>query len=171
VRHLPNFLALQAGWFACVLGAAHAREWLGPLVALALLAAHLARHREPTRQASFLGAMTCLGMLLDSAQMAAGWIRYQGWLPLGFLAPPWIAVLWPLFASTFRASLDWLRPHPLWAAALGALGGPLSYLGAERLGALEILPDRTASLLGLALAWGAALPLALSFSTRFPRRT
>lgn len=169
MRHLPNFLALQVGWFACVLGAAQGREWLGPLVALGLIAAHLTRHGAPARQAQFLTAMTLLGTAIDSAQMAAGWIRYEGWSPLGFLAPPWIAVLWPLFASTFRASLDWLRPRRVLAAVFGGLGGPLSYLGAERLGALEILPDRSMSLLALALVWGAALPLALSFSTRFVR--
>lgn len=169
MRHLPNFLALQVGWFACVLGATHDREWIGPLVGLALIAVHLARHGEPARQALFLGGMTVLGLLIDSGQMAAGWIHYEGWQPLGFLAPPWIAVLWPLFASTFRASLDWMRPHPSWAAAFGALGGPLSYLGAERLGAVEILPERIGSLICLAIVWGTAVPLSLSLATRFTR--
>lgn len=169
MRNLTNFLALQAGWFACVLGATHGREWLGPAVAAALLALHFATHPERARELRVLAWVTPLGLALDSAQAALGWIQYAGRPLLGVFAPLWIVALWPLFASTFHASLAWLRPHPWRAALLGALGGPLSYLGAERLGAVAILPERGLSLAGLALCWGAAMPALLTLDQRTGR--
>ena len=166
MANLLNFLALQLGWFACVLGAAHGHEYLGPLVVALLLAAHLARHPQRARELRLLAYVTPLGLAIDSSQVALGWIRYAGTPLLGVLAPLWIAALWPLFGTTFRASMGWLRPRRLTAGVLGAVGGPLSYLGAERLGALEILPARETSLLGLALTWGLALPVLLTLAGR-----
>jgi hypothetical protein len=39
-------------------------------------------------------------------------------------------------AATLRHSLGWLRGRWLVGAVLGAVGGPLAYLGGESLGAL-----------------------------------
>lgn len=163
---LWNFLALQVGWFACVLGAAHGREFLGPLVVAVLLVLHLLRHPARVRELRLLALVMPLGLALDSGQAALGWIHYAGRPLCGVLAPLWIAALWPLLATTFHASMDWLRPRTALAALLGAVGGPLSYLGAERLGAVQVLPDRGTSVAGLALTWGLALPLFLLLASR-----
>ena len=167
---LGNFLSLQAGWFACVLGAAHGREWIGPAVALGLFALHLARHRAPRGELRLALVVTPLGWIVDSAQHAAGWIDYAGWSPLGGLAPLWIAGLWMLLATTLGSSLAWLVGRPWLALAFGALGGPLSYLGAERLGAVALGPERWTSLAGLAVTWGLALPALLALAERIGRR-
>ena len=45
-RTLINFAAFQAGWFACVAGAAHGLPWLGPLLVLPVAGWHLA-NAEP----------------------------------------------------------------------------------------------------------------------------
>lgn len=163
---LANFLALQVTWFACVLGAAHGREWIGPLVALALFAAHLARHRAPAAELRLALFVTPLGWAVDSAQHAVGWIDYAGWAPLGALAPIWIASLWTYFSTAFGASLTWLVGRPWLAAVFGAVGGPLSYLGAERIGAVALGPDRGTSVAGLAVAWGLAMPALLALASR-----
>jgi hypothetical protein len=42
---LLTFLSLQAGWFACVLGAAAGRPLVGVLVVSLVAAAHLVRSR------------------------------------------------------------------------------------------------------------------------------
>ena len=163
---LANFVALQVTWFACVLGAAHGREWIGPAVALALYALHLARHRAPAAELRLAAVVTPLGWAIDSAQHAAGWIDYAGWAPRGVLAPLWIASLWTFFSSAFGSSLAWMVGRPWLALAFGAVGGPLSYLGAERLGAVTLGPDRGTSLAGLAVAWGLAMPVLLALASR-----
>ncbi|MEY2746222.1 MAG: hypothetical protein RL112_1264, partial [Planctomycetota bacterium] len=38
MRSLWNFAMFQAGWFACVLGAAERQWWIGPLCTVAILA-------------------------------------------------------------------------------------------------------------------------------------
>ena len=166
---LLNFLALQAGWFACVLGAAHGRPWLGPLVVALLVAGHLARHSRRRRELLVIACVAPLGTALDSLQQALGWIRYEGSPLLGVLAPLWIAALWVLFPTTFHGSMGWLRRRPLLAAFFGATGGPLGYVGGERLGALEILPERWSSLGGMALCWGIAMPGMLWIAERLDR--
>ena len=42
MRVIVNFVGFQIGWFACVLGAANSRPWVGPLVVLFLFLVHLA---------------------------------------------------------------------------------------------------------------------------------
>jgi hypothetical protein len=173
VAKLLNYLALQAGWFACVLGAAQGRPWLGPVVVVVLVSLHLALHPQRRREALVVLCVAPLGTAVDSAQQALGWIRYVG-EPLGGLsplAPAWIAALWLLFPITFHSSLGWLRRRPVLAALFGAVGGPLGYLGGERLGALEIGPERWPSLGGLALAWGLAMPVLLWLAERLDRST
>jgi len=167
---LLNFLSLQLGWFACVLGAAHDREWLGPLAVAALLGLHLALHPRRRREALVVLCVAPLGTALDSLQQVVGWIRYGGTPLLGLLAPAWIAALWVLFPTTFHGSLGWLRRRPLLAGLFGATGGPLGYLGGERLGALEILPERWTSLGGVALLWGLTMPLVLWIAGRLDGR-
>jgi hypothetical protein len=169
MARLLNYLALQAGWFACVLGAAHGRAWLGPLAVALLVALHLTRHPRRRRELLVVLCVAPLGTLVDSAQQALGWLRYAGEPLLGLLAPAWIAALWVLFPITFHSSLGWLRGRPLLTALFGAVGGPLGYLGGEQLGALEILPARWASLGGLALAWGLALPAFVWLAERLDR--
>jgi len=166
-----NYLALQAGWFACVLGAAHGRAWLGPLVVAVLVGLHLALHPHRRREALVVLCVAPLGTAVDSAQQALGWIRYAGEPLLGLapLAPAWIAALWVLFPITFHSSLGWLRRRPVLAALFGAVGGPLGYLGGEGLGALTIGADRWPSLAGLALAWGLAMPVLLGLAERLGR--
>jgi len=166
VSRLADALVLQAGWFACVLGAAHGSEWLGCTLAAALLTLLLALQPAVRAQARFAFVVTPLGWAVDSAQMAAGWIRYAGWLPLDALAPLWIASLWALFAATSGALLGWLARRPWSALALGALGGPLSYLSAERLGAVTLGSERVHAIAGLGTTWGLLLPALVVLAAR-----
>jgi hypothetical protein len=52
------------------------------------------------------------------------------------------------------------------AALLGAVSGPLSYLGAERLGAVVLAPDPLWRWGVLALAWAVAVPVTLAVARR-----
>ena len=56
-----NFAISQGAWFACVLGAAGGRPWLGPLVVLAWAALHVALCPDPRREAQLLLAVGVLG--------------------------------------------------------------------------------------------------------------
>jgi hypothetical protein len=165
-----NFVAFQLGWFACVLGAAKGLPWAGVLVVLAVVALHLARARRPLPELRLIGLAMALGLLVDSLLLATGWLSYPAglWLPGpwgSYLAPYWIVAMWALFATTLNVSMGWLRGRPWLAVLMGAVGGPLSYLGGEELGAIE-LTEPVAAMAALAVAWAVAMPLLMKAAER-----
>jgi hypothetical protein len=66
--------------------------------------------------------------------------------------------MWLLFGTTLSESLSWLQGRWVLAAIAGAVGGPLSYLAGENLGAIELAAP-TNALLMLGLGWGVMMPL------------
>jgi len=166
MRRIANFIAFQLGWFACVLGAANGLPWSGPLVVAAVIALHLSLSRRPLRELRLVGAAMLTGLVLDSLLLATGWLRYPAgqWLP--GVAPYWIVAMWGLFATTLNVSMAWLRGRSVLAVLVGVVGGPLSYLAGEKLGAIELMPPAPA-LVALALAWALAMPLLMRLAERF----
>lgn len=165
MKLMLNFVAFQLGWFACVLGAANALPWLGPVVVAAVVSLHLATARRPLPELYLVLAAMLLGLVVDSLLLATGWLNYSVglWLP-GF-APYWIVAMWALFATTLNVSMGWMRGRPVLTVLMGAVGGPLSYLAGERLGAIE-LTHAVPALAALALAWAVAMPLLMWLAAR-----
>lgn len=58
------------------------------------------------------------------------------------IVPIWILALWLGFATTLNVSLAWMQGKTITAVLFGAVGGPLAYLGAQKLGAV-VLPSLT----------------------------
>jgi hypothetical protein len=162
---LINFIAFQVGWFACVLGAANGMPWLGPIVVTAAVALHLARARRPLPELWLVCCAMVFGLVADSLLLATGWLSYPAGLWLPGLAPYWIVAMWALFATTLNVSMGWMRGRPLLTFLMGAVGGPLSYLAGQKLGAIDLNPPGYA-LAALALAWGVAMPLLMWLSGR-----
>ncbi|PWB31392.1 DUF2878 domain-containing protein [Pseudomonas sp. SDI] len=151
-RLLLNAGLFQLGWFACVLGA---QRPLLLLLALVCLGVHLAWLAEPREWRLLLG-VSLIGWLLDSALLQLGLFDFHR---PGPLLPAWLALLWPLFASTLRHSLAW-SARPWWRASLfGALGGPLSYWAGSQLAGVGLPLGTSTSMLVLALLWALLLPL------------
>lgn len=165
---IANIVLFQAGWLACVLGAAHGHVREGALAALAIVAWHIARAARPAREAALAAGAALLGLAFETALVQAGWVRFASGVLLEGAAPYWMVALWALFATTLNESLRWLQAR-LWAAALfGGVGGPLAYYAGARLGALELVQP-TAMLAALALAWALATPLLLVAARRLHR--
>jgi hypothetical protein len=155
--NLVNFVAFQVGWFSSVVGAGRGWTFLGPAVVTAVVVLHLIRSSEPVREAKFLFAVALVGTVVDSLLTASGLVVYRGGYGVSWIAPAWITAMWLNFGTTIHASLAWLADRYVVSAALGAIGGPLTYLGAARLGAVDIIRP-TWSLMALGLTWAAVLP-------------
>lgn len=153
-----NMLVFDVAWLVTVKGAAMGFPWLGPLVTLLVFALHLRTSPQPGAETRLALFALVLGLLTDSLLLATGWISYPNgqWIP--GLAPYWIIMMWVLFATTLNVSLRWLQGRFWLAAALGAVGGPVSYLAGAKLGAMTLL-ETTPAIVALALAWGLAMPL------------
>lgn len=153
-----NAVAFQVGWFACVLGAASGRPWLGLAATAVVVVLHLDRTERPGREALLLGLAALLGLAFDSALVTLGWLSYPNGMVIDGLAPYWIVAMWVLFAATLNSSLRWLHTRPGLAALFGLAGGPLSYLAGQRLGGVVILEPLPA-LIALGLGWTLAMSL------------
>ena len=160
MRTLENIALFQAGWLACVLGAANGVPAIAPLVAAAVVARHVSTSPAPRRELALVGFACAIGAIFDSALAAGGLIVYREGVVVDGAAPYWIVALWALFASTLNRSLAWLHGRYALAAVLGAVAGPLSYWAGARLGALE-LGRPAAAAAALALGWAAILPALL----------
>ncbi len=163
-----NFVAFQFGWFACVLGAAHGYALEGALIALAIVAAHVALAARPGRELALVAAAAATGAVADSLLAASGWLRYDTGVLVEGTAPYWIVAMWALFATTLNVSMRALRSRLWLGALLGLAGGPAAYFAGAQLGALT-LAQWMPALAALAAGWALATPMLLALALRLER--
>jgi len=153
-----NFLAFAAGWLGSVLGAGAGLPWVGALIVLMVAALHLSLVARPAPEALLMLLAFLIGLLVDSALMASGYLSYREGLLVPGLAPYWLVLMWVGFATTLNGSMRWLRGRPLLAMAFGFVSGPALYALGARFGALQMTQLLPA--LGLlAVTWALVMPL------------
>ena len=147
----PQMLTQQGAWWACVL----LMGWTGPALMFAFVIVHLAIVRAQWRHEAILViASTAIGLALDNALAWSGSVTYVGDLLIGY-CPLWLAAIWAGFGATLRHSQQVLvRSLPI-ALATGFAGGPLAYLGGEKLERLTV--NGLEGWLAVSLLWGVAL--------------
>ena len=163
---LLNFGMFKVGWLSSVIGGAQQIPWLGPLSMLFVVAVHLYRAPEPERELVLVLSCGFIGAIFDSILVAMNWVTYPSGLFADSVAPYWIISMWMLFATTLNVSLRWLRGHYLLALVMGAVAGPLAYIGGEKLGGIVFI-DKSAGLIALAIGWGLMMPLLVVLADRF----
>lgn len=164
MRWSINLASVNVCWFACILGAAAARPWLGPLAVAAHLALHLALAPRRGIEVVLVVVSGGLGYLADSALVLAGLLHFPEAAQLGGPSPVWMVALWLNFATALNLTLSGLKGRLATAALVGALGGPLSYFAGARLGAVEL--EGALALLAVGVEWLVALPLLLLLARR-----
>jgi hypothetical protein len=165
-----TLLAYEAAWFASVIGAGHGHTWPA-LLSVALFAAwRLGVSTARNVELRLMGLALVLGLLLDGVLLRSGLLIYAAAWPAG-IAPAWILALWLAFALTIVPLFGYLQGRPWLAAALGAIGGPLAYLGAARgFDAVQFSSPHWRAVALLALDWGLAMPLLVVQANRWQRR-
>ncbi|NNC63476.1 MAG: DUF2878 domain-containing protein, partial [Gammaproteobacteria bacterium] len=108
-RTILNLVAFQAGWLACVLGAANGVPWIGALAALAAVGLHLALAADAAAEIRLIAIALALGIVFDSALLATGWVSYPSGVLSTYVAPYWILALWALFATTLNGCMSWIK--------------------------------------------------------------
>jgi hypothetical protein len=164
-----NIVLFQVGWFASVLGPANGLPWTGPAAVLLVVAVHLVRSAEWEREIRLIGAATGIGLLAETGMNAAGLYLAAPWVLPPPLAPAWLPLMWANFATTLNVSLEALSGRPVLSSVLGAVAGPLAYLGGARLGAIRFSDPSWQGLLALSVLWAAAVPGLFALSRRFSR--
>lgn len=166
-----NFVLFQAAWFACVLGAANNMPWLGVFVTVIIVAWHLYQAKQVKPELILLCIALTIGAAFDQFMHSSQLLTYQahGWS--NALVPAWILALWAGFVTALNVSLRWMRNNQLrwrWLIAVlfGAIGGPLAYMAAQRLGAVT-LNNMPNTYLALSIGWAIITPLLLVLAEKF----
>ena len=136
------------------------RPWLLLLV-IAGVAVHLRLCPDVNAEVKALLRVTLAGCVLDSTLGALGVFGFDGW-PL----PLWLALLWLVLASGMRHSLAWAGRHWQIGALIGALGGPLAYVGGARVTQVALPLGTLETGLLLMPIWALALPLLARLAAR-----
>lgn len=151
--NLANFGLFQLTWFGSVMGAAQGSLVVG-LAGIILLFAFSAYRSTLSLDTLFVCALLPLGWLVDSVWAATGILQYSYvWIEqsLPTLAPLWILLLWAAVGLSLNHGMNLFLARPWLGALLAGGAAPMSYLGGQRLGAVEI-PDPYA-LIWIALGW------------------
>ena len=163
---ISNFILFQLGWFACVLGGANDQVVIGTLIATAVIANHLYRAHDRSKETVFLLLALIIGLIFESLVTALGLAVYSHGQVFDSIAPIWIILMWPLFATTLNVSMRWLKRMPTLAvAAIGAVFAPFAYYAGNRLGAV-VYDDLLLSMCIIAIAWGLLFPLLVVMSSK-----
>jgi hypothetical protein len=148
---VPQLLCHQAAWWACVLW----MGWLGPAIMLVFLFVHMGAVRgEWRRELTLIAISTGVGVALDNTLAMTGAVTYVGGHLIGY-CPLWLAAIWAGFGATLRYSQKLFVQTRYHALATGFVGGPLAYLGGEKLERLTI--HGLSGWLAVSVLWGAAL--------------
>ena len=158
---VKNLLLFKVGWLACVIGAAQGIAWLGTATVALVVAEHLRKSMQPSREMVLLTAAGLVGLVWESTLVATGLIEYGS----GLIAPYWIIAMWILFATTLNIGMQWVKKHWLVAAVAGAIGGPVAFAGGERLGAVTFTDPLSLFVIGL--GWAILLPILAEVAQRF----
>jgi hypothetical protein len=164
MKFLFNFFGYEAVWFAAVIGAGRGVWWPGLAAAAAFVLLHLVIAAEaPAKRAidvRLLAVAVALGVLLDGSLAWSGLVDYAAddvAVPMGG-APLWILAMWAAFALTLRHSLGVLARKPLLALVVGAVFGPLAYLGAGNgWNAARFAEPVWQAMTALAVGWGLSM--------------
>jgi len=163
---LINYSLFQAGWFACVLGAAAGWPWVAAGTGIVVVLIHLILVRRPGPEALLLGFSLALGLTVDAVHIRTGVLVFAGGGIHPALPPIWILVLWLQIATTLHYSLAWLNGRYAIASLLGAVSGALAYWAGVRLGAASFGVDLVPGLLQIGLSWAMVMPVLLFVASR-----
>jgi hypothetical protein len=160
IGKILSFILFQIAWFAAVLGGAHHLDFVGSCPALALFAFHIAsNHRRWFSSCATILLIVLMGIIIELLLLKSGAITYRGSTASTSFPPLWIMALWLAFATLPDGALSWLSGRTELQLIFGALGGPLSYIAGEKLGAAELHTSFTYAMAAFAVAWAIATPL------------
>lgn len=160
-----NFIGFQLLWWASVLSAKPQLSWAVLALVVVLACVHL-HWIEGWKQTLPLLMTTLIGCILDQFGYYMGWVNFEFHSVFTAYIPLWMIALWLAFSMTVNVSMRWLQGKNALAVFLGAVFGPLAYVGAQQLQVVT-LPFGALSLIWVAVEWALAMPMLLWVRQQF----
>lgn len=79
------------------------------------------------------------------------------------IVPIWLLDLWAIFAVLALLALKWMHSRPILTAAVCAIGSPMSFLTAQKIGAADISNNFWNGLFIIGLSWAVIVPALMYF--------
>lgn len=163
-----NLVLFQLTWVVTVAGAGHGWWWAGPLALIVFAGIAFRLTPWPRTDLALMCAACLVGVVIDSAYVMLGLMRFAEPVPFMTLAPIWILGMWMSFALTLNHSMAFFKQRLGLAALFGLVGGPMAYwVAASRFGAVELTGSPLAVYGVLALVWGVITPLLLRLASQW----
>lgn len=153
-----NFFLFQSVWLITVFGASRGLTWPGVAALAFFIAIHARIVPAPGKDFVLMGPAVLIGFVCDSILVRTELLQVTTTLPVTGFAPLWMLILWANLALAINHCLGWLHGRYALAAVIGALGGPLAYLGGAALGAGRFEANVTDVAIPLAIAWFVITP-------------
>ena len=170
IKSITNFILFQIAWFAAIVGGAYGWPLLGSVPALVVVAIHLFMNRNQlAREAVLIVGVTLLGVIVETSFVSLGALHYAGTIADVVLPPIWIIALWFAFGTLPHGSLSWLSGRIWVQLFLGAVFGPLSYVGGVKLGAATIPVPMMGSIMIISVGWALAMVVMFQMADRLDR--
>ena len=149
---LLNFSWYQLLWFTAVLGGS-SLEWLLAL----LLVMHLGLVASWRREALLMTGVGMIGASMDALLTSMGYFEFAsaGLLPI----PLWHVAIWIGFAGTLRHSMHFMVERPRLMTIGAAIFAPLTYLAAQRMGAVAFPMGNLHTAMVISLCWLTVTPI------------
>ena len=126
-----NLLGYQLLWFLAIFAGDKSL-----IIIVICLGVHFWLSPERMDESVMLLFCTVIGIIIDSILTLSGVYIFDpapDLLPI----PLWLVGIWLAFSATLRNGLRFFLDRPSLALACAAIGAPLAYLSAARLGAVE----------------------------------
>lgn len=154
-----NVIGFKLSWIACVLGSVSGYTYLGPAIMVTYVTINTILFGIQRNEILFLLLAALIGTLIDTVKASTGFISYAGgYADINWIAPLWITALWLGFAATLHHSLGWLKENALLAFFMGAVFGPLAYIGGSKIGGITLNYSLPVTILFLSILWGSIIP-------------
>lgn len=174
MKKIIDIILFYIGWYIIVISARDENILPVVLVGIVALIHHLVWTRKNLkREILFIIIVTILGSTIDSINPSLGLIDFKLKTPsFIFGYPLWLTTLWAIFATMFSHTFAGLHGKYLFCAIVGFIGGPISYIAGEKIGALSylganlntltpIMTDKFLTLGICGLEWSLIFPLCL----------
>jgi len=171
IPNIVNAVLFQIAWFSSVIGSAHNLLWPGILSCIAFILWQLSPERRHPSDLHLICTAIILGLIVDTLWLQLGFITFSNHWPVNNISPAWMITLWVAFALTINHSLAWLKQHPLLPALMGLIGGPLSYMAGEKLGAVNYQSDSLLICSSIGIVWAIALTTLYIISIKTGHKT
>lgn len=164
LERIINTALFYFGWLLSINEAAVGKPFYGLMVVLSIICYHLYRSQYRLADLGLLLIVLVCGPLTDVFYASVGLLEYQCQMThLAWVPPYWIFFLWGLFAVNVPL-FAWLRHRRLLCMLFGAIGAPVSYMSAIRLGCATMLLPIPWFFLIVGGIWAVFLPSVIGLS-------